>query len=83
MTMELLNKAKEKTLPQNSRNDIVDRTPDGLDKRIKESLKTDLRTANIVSDVLEEASIAKVVSVVNPNTGKSVKGTKLLRQWYW
>lgn len=30
-----------KTLPQNCRNDISIRTPDGLDRRIKEYLYTD------------------------------------------
>ncbi|MDD2211715.1 MAG: hypothetical protein PHV56_01865 [Clostridia bacterium] len=51
----ILNDSPKKTLPQNCRNDIRSRTPDGLDLRIKDYLNTDLRTANIISDVLAEA----------------------------
>ena len=72
-----LNNSPQKTLPQNCRNDIRARTPDGLDLRIKEYLDTDLRTANIISDVLSEAGIVEVVTVMNPKTGRKVKGTKL------
>ena len=78
-----LNNTPQKTLPQNCRNDIRARTPDGLDLRIKEYLNTDLRTANIISDVLAEAGIVEVVTIENPRTGRRIKGTKLLENWSW
>lgn len=34
-TLEILNDEPTKTLPQNCRNDILERTPDGLDARLK------------------------------------------------
>lgn len=83
VTMEILNAEPAKQLPQNCRNDKKERTPDGLDKRIKERLNSDLRTANIISDVLEKAGIVKVIQVKNPETKRMVKGTKLLPEWYW
>lgn len=83
ITMELLNGEPTKTLQQNCRNDVRERTPDGLDKRIKENLDTDLRTANIISDVLKQAGIVEVIPVKNPQTGRTVKGTKLLEKWNW
>ncbi|MBN2489132.1 MAG: hypothetical protein JXA98_08895 [Methanosarcinaceae archaeon] len=82
-TMEILNAEVTKTLPQNCRNDIRERTPDGLDKRIKERLNTNLRTANIISDVLKSAGIVEIVQVINPHTNRIVKGTKLLQKWNW
>lgn len=81
--MEILNAEATKTLPQNCRNDVREKTPDGLDKRIKESLNTDLRTANIISDVLKLVGIVEIVQVINPQTGRLVKGTKLLQEWSW
>jgi hypothetical protein len=83
ITIGLLNAEPTKTLLQNCRNDVRERTPDGLDKRIKESLNTDLRTANIISDVLEQAGIVEVIHVINPRTGRTVKGTRLLEEWDW
>lgn len=82
-TMEILNAESNKTLPQNSRNAIRENTPDGLDKCIKESLNTNLRTGNIISDILKEAEIVEIIRVENPNTGRIVKGTKLLQDWTW
>lgn len=83
VTMELLNSEPTKELPQNCRNDVRERTPDGLDKRIKESLNTNLRTGNIISDVLRDAGIIQITQVRNPQTHRSVKGTKLLQGWCW
>jgi hypothetical protein len=82
-TMEILNAEPSKTLPQNCLNGSVEKTPDGLDRRIKEYLGTDLRTANIISDVLAEVGIVDVIQVVNPPTGRSVKGTRLRSEWTW
>jgi hypothetical protein len=82
-TMEILNAESNKSLPQNHRNVVWENTPDGLDKRIKESLNTDQRRANIISDVLEEAGIVEIIQVINPKTGRTVKGTKLLQEWTW
>ncbi len=83
ITLELLNAEPTKILPQNSRNDLRERTPDGLDRRIKERLNTDLRTANIISDVLEQSGIVKITQVRNQQTNRAVKGTELLKKWSW
>ena len=83
ITMELLNAESSKELPQNCRNDVKERTPDGLDRRIKENLNSDLRTANIISDILKSAGIVDIILVRNPETGRSVKGTKLIQEWFW
>ena len=40
----------------------------------------DTRTANIISDVLEQVGIAEIAKVENPETGRIVKGTKLLEK---
>lgn len=82
-TMEILNASSTKSLPQNSRNAVKDKTPDGLDKRIKERLNSNLRTANIISDVLENAGIVDVIKVINISTGRTVKGTRLHQKWSW
>ena len=82
-TMEILNASPSRTLPQNCRNDIWERTPDGLDRRIKLTLNTDLRTANIISDILADAGIVEIVQVINPDTGRWLKGSRLLNDWCW
>lgn len=79
--MKVENDIEKNVLPQNCRNDIRSRTPDGLDRRIKEYLNTDLRTANIISDVLAEAGIVDIVTIINPKTSRQVKGTSLLEDW--
>lgn len=81
--IEILGNVTSKTLPQNCRNDLRIRTPDGLDRRIKDTLDTDLRTANIVSDILAECGIVEIVQVVNPKTGRMIKGTRLLNEKSW
>lgn len=81
--MEILNSAENKTLPQNCRNDVRERTPDGLDRQIKEYLKSDLRTANIISDVLSNAGVVRIVSMESPLTKRSIKGTQLKTEWTW
>lgn len=82
-TLEVLNAEPLHTLPQNCRNDIRERTPDGLDRRIKDYLDTDLRTANIMTDVLEASGIVQNVQVPSPSTGRDIKGTQLLNAWVW
>ena len=82
-TMEILNASSTKSLPQNARNAVKEKTPDGLDKRIKERLSSNLRTANIISDVLENVGIVDVIKVINTNTGRTVKGTRLNQKWSW
>jgi hypothetical protein len=77
ITLEILNAENAKTLPQNCRNDVRNRTPDGLDRRIKTRRNNDLRTANIISDVLEDAGIVEIVKV------KNLKATRLLPEWCW
>lgn len=82
-TVEILNDEHSKILPQNSRNASREKTPDGLDRNIKERLNTDLRTANIISDILKDVGAVEVIDVENPTTGRKVKGTKLLPKWQW
>ncbi|MDP4182286.1 MAG: hypothetical protein Q8942_14505 [Bacillota bacterium] len=82
-TIEILNDETNKTLPQNCRNQTIEKTPYGLDYKIKERLNTNLRTANIISDILHKAGIVTVIDVINPATGRNVKGTKLLQEWCW
>jgi hypothetical protein len=82
-TVEILNNEPNKLLPQNSRNAIRENTPDGLDKNIKESLNTDLRTANIISDILQEVGVVEVIKVENLVSGRSIKGTRLMPEWCW
>ena len=83
IAIEILNNEFSKTLPQNSLNASKEKTPDGLDRRIKEMLNTDLRTANIISDVLKKAGIVEVIKVENQISGRDVKGTRLLTEWCW
>jgi hypothetical protein len=82
-TLEVLNAEPTRTLPQNCRNAIRSKTPDGLDCRVKEKMNHDTRTANIVSDLLVQAGIVEVVRVKNPVTGRMVKGTRLLEEQRW
>lgn len=77
-TVEILSESPNKILPQNARNLVAEETPDGLDRRIKERLESNLRTANIISDVLEEVGVVKVKLRENPNTGRSIKYTELI-----
>lgn len=81
--IELLNEEPTKVLPQNSRNDVRERTPDGLDRRIKERLNLDTRTANIISDVLKGASIVEIIQIENARTGRMIKATRLLQEYCW
>ena len=82
-TMEILNSAPEKKLPQNCRNDIRENTPDGLDLRIKEYLNSDLRNANIFTDILESVGIASNVQILNDETKRLIKGSQLNQSWCW
>ncbi len=81
--MEILNSAPCQTLPQNCRNDTRENTPEGFDLRIKEYLDSDLRTANIITDVLESVGIASNVNVRNPESGREIKGSRLNQAWCW
>lgn len=78
ITLEILNDASGSILPQNCRNDIAERTPDGLDRRIKERTGSNLRTANIISDVLERVGIVKICKMKNFHSDRKVKATMLL-----
>lgn len=82
-TIEILNNELNKTLPQNCRQLSKQKTPDGLDRRIKDALNIDQRTANIISDVLHEIGVVEVIVVMNPITKRKIKGTKLLPKWQW
>lgn len=83
VTVEILNDEIENILPQNSRNAIKEKTPEGLDRKIKESLNTNLRTANIISDVLMDTGVVEVVKIRNEKSGRMIKATRLLPQWCW
>jgi len=83
VTLEVLNAAPGRILPQNCRNAVAERTPDGLDRRVKEAMGTDLRTSNIVSDLLQEAGVVEVTGIVNDRTGRIVKATRLCGEWSW
>ena len=81
-TLEILNEAPSKTLPQNSRNAVLERTPDGLDRRLKERLGN-LRRGNIISDVLSKANIVEVFDCEKYLTQRLVKCTRLCKNWRW
>jgi hypothetical protein len=83
ITLDILNDELSKTLPHNCRQLKRNDTPDGLDRRIKDTLNTDLRTANIISDILEQAEIVEVIKVTNFSSGREVNGTRLLKAWTW
>ena len=83
VTMEILNSSADKKLPQNCRNDTRENTPDGLDRRIKEYLDSDLRTANIITDILESVGIVSNIQVWNEETGRFIKGSQLNPSWCW
>lgn len=83
VTVEILNEEFTKTLPQNSRNATREKTPDGLDKRIKEALNIDLRTANIISDVLMEAGVVDIINIDSLKSDRKVKATRLLQKSCW
>lgn len=83
IAIELLNDSPDHILPQNCRNDIMERTPDGLDKRIKGKTGSNLRTANIVSDILRDAGIVEICKMKNFYSDREVKATRLLTEWQW
>ena len=81
--LEILNSEESKSLPQNSRNEIAENTPDGLDKRMKIALDCDTRIANIVSDSLCEKGVLEIFEQENPQRGKIIKWTRLCKKWIW
>ncbi|WJH36920.1 hypothetical protein N6H14_15220 [Paenibacillus sp. CC-CFT747] len=83
VTMGILNEAPGKALPQNCSNQVREKSKDGLDRRIKERRDSNLRTANIISDVLSEAGITEVYLDRNARTDRMIKHTKLLAEWVW
>lgn len=83
VTIEILNNEPSKKLPQNCKNSIAEEQLDGLDKRIKIVRNNDTRTANIISDVLADVEIVKIIKIINPPTGNIVKGTQLEEAWTW
>lgn len=81
--MEILNAVPERTLAQRSLKAVKEKSPDGLDRRIKERLNSNLMTAPFISEVLAKVEIVDIVYVENPETGRIIKGTKLQRDWKW
>ena len=82
-TVELLNAVEGNILPQNCKRNIAEKTPDGLDKRIKIALRSNTLTANIVSDELANKGVVEVTTIKNPNTGRQIKATRLHKEWTW
>lgn len=80
--MEILNDEDTKYLPQNCRNLSRFKCPDGLDKRIKDMMQSDLRTANIISDVLASIGVVEIIKKENPTSGRMIKTTVLKEQYY-
>lgn len=83
ITMEILNKSKDKTLPQNCKKERIEKTPFGLDKLIKEKLGDDTMRATIISDELQKKGIVTVFKAVNEKTGRLINHTKLNKEWTW
>ena len=81
--IEILNAQNDKTLPQNARNAIMEKTPFGLDRLIKERTGKNLRTANIISDELEKRGIAEVFRQPEEENGRTKKHTRLNEDWTW
>jgi len=81
ITIEILNKYKQ--LPQNCRQVKTENKPFGLDKLINEEFGDDLRRANIISDELQKKGIVEVIEIMNEETGKLRKITRLLKDWQW
>jgi hypothetical protein len=46
-------------------------------------LNSDLRTANIITDILESVGIASNIQVQNDETGRFIKGSQLNSLWCW
>lgn len=82
-TIEILNAEENKILPQNCRQVSRFETPDGLDKRLKDAMKSDLRMANIISDLLSSVGIVEVTTIENIKTGRKIKATRLIDKWTW
>lgn len=82
-TLELLNAEKLKTLPQNARHDNLKKTPDGLDKRLKMRMGNDTCRSHIISDILAEVGVVRLLKVRNIKTGKLVNGTQLNSEYSW
>jgi len=82
-TLEILNKEKSKLLPQNARHDNLEKTPDGLDKRLKIRMGNDTCRGHIISDILAEVGIVRLAKVRNIKTGKLVNGTQLILDYTW
>ena len=82
ITIEILNENESKILPQNARNVIMEKTPHGLDKIIKQRLNTNTRTANIISDILENKGFVEIIKIKNEK-GNYIKATKLLNEFTW
>ncbi len=78
-TIEILEKAPNRELPQNCRHLSKEETPDGLDRELKYALDTNLRMANIISDVLAEVGTVEVILVENEKTRRMIKHTRLIK----
>jgi hypothetical protein len=82
-TVEQLNAAEGRTLPQNANKERAENMHDGLDKRIKIARHNDTMTAPIVSDELAKRGVVEINSIKNPATGRQIKATRLLPEWAW
>ena len=82
-TIEILNISENKTLPQNARYLAKEETPFGLDRLLKEKLKTDLSTASIVSDELKDKNIVEIIKKADNKSSRKKFHTRLKRDWTW
>jgi hypothetical protein len=83
ITIEILNNSKDKTLPQNCKKECRAKTPEGLDRRIKEKMNDDLMRATIISDELQKKGIVEVFEKRDEKTKRVKKHTKLNNEWTW
>jgi hypothetical protein len=81
--LEILNAEKTKTLPQNARHNNLEETPDGLDKRLKIKMGNDTCRGHIVSDILSDVGIVRLLKIRNVKTGKLVNATQLNSDYSW
>ncbi|GHV21798.1 hypothetical protein FACS189494_07680 [Spirochaetia bacterium] len=80
-TLEILNDADNKMLPQRALHENIENTKEGLDKEIKKKLHTNFSFAKYVSDVLGKVGVVRVIKRVNsPNR---LTSTQLLDEWTW
>lgn len=82
-TMQVLNVAPDRTLPQNCQPGPWQQIPDGLDKRIRLTSGGNISVAEVLSEMLAEVGIVQVAEDMDPKTKKIIKKTRLFQNWSW